>query len=334
MMNRSRQSVDTEILRLLKATGGGYVSGEELSRKLGLSRAAVWKHMEALRSSGYTIDARPRKGYMLAGRSSPFSGVEIASGLRTSVVGGDVRFFEETDSTNTRAFELARSGAPEGTVVVADAQSGGKGRIGRSWLSPPGLNLYASVILRPELHPMRAQMLTLMSAVAEAEAIGGFVPTAPLLKWPNDVLVRDKKVSGILLEMDSEGDRVKFVVAGFGVNVNMTDFPEELRGRATSIMMESGRKVSRVEFARRLLTSLDLWYARCMEEGFDPVVEAWRRSFALEGKPVRVAGYRETIEGICLGIDPDGALLVKKPGGGTVRVLSGDLVALRGVDAL
>ncbi len=217
-------------------------------------------------------------------------------------------------------------------MVVADTQRKGKGRIGRHWVSPPGVNLYTSILLRPPVLPMDAQKLTLLVAVAVAETVSGFLGRRPSLKWPNDILVGSKKLAGILLEMESEADRVKFVVAGIGVNLNMelNLVDPALRPSVTSIMEETGSPVSRVEFATALYSSVQKWYNPATEAGFDaegfkPVVEAWRGYFASEGKPVRVKSFDRIIEGVCEGIDPDGALLVRGPSGETERVISGDV---------
>jgi BirA family biotin operon repressor/biotin-[acetyl-CoA-carboxylase] ligase len=322
---------EVELIRLLKRSEG-FVSGEELKRGLGVTRSAVWKHIEALRRSGYRIDAAPRKGYRLDKARLPFNGVELASRAAPGAIGARVRFFKEIDSTNTEAFTLGRMGEPEGTVVVAERQRAGKGRIGRSWESPPGVNLYTSILLRPAVLPMDAQKLTLLTAVALADTVSAFLGCRPSVKWPNDILVGPKKLAGILLEMESEADRVKFVVVGIGVNLNMGRnlLGEPLSSRVTSIMEETGKEVSRVEFTRALYSSIEKWYNSTSEvgfgaEGFAPVIEAWRGYFVSEGKPVRVRSFESTIEGICEGIDSDGALLVRSSSGERLRIISGDV---------
>lgn len=320
-------STEVEIIRLLRETHEGFTSGQTLSARLGISRAAVWKHIEILRKAGYTIDASPSKGYRLSEGKAPFNGVEISAGLTTEFVGKRLHFFDSVESTNKKAFELGRAGEPDGTAVVADAQSGGRGRLGRFWVSPPGVNLYTSIILRPDIEPLRAHELTFVAAVATAEAVRGFVPRGPAVKWPNDLLMDSRKVAGILLEMDSEVDRVNFVVVGIGINVNMksTVFPAELRGKATSIMEKTGFEVKRTEVLRALYSSVEVWYKEYMKEGFAPVLNAWRSFFPSEGKRVKVKAFDREIEGICLGVDQGGALLVRTPSGGVERVVSGDM---------
>ncbi|HLC18551.1 MAG TPA: biotin--[acetyl-CoA-carboxylase] ligase [Thermodesulfobacteriota bacterium] len=355
---KAREAKEVEIIRLLKASagggegGGGFVSGEALSRALGVSRTAVWKHVNALRKMGYGIEAVPSKGYRLGGASAQgkaslkgaggpageevFNGVEISSGLTTDFIGKNIFFYDAIDSTNIKAIELGRSGTGEGTAVVADSQTSGKGRIGRRWESPPGVNLYTSIILRPGVSPSDAQALTLLAAVAVAEAVSVFIPRPPVVKWPNDILIGSKKVAGILMEMDAEADRVEFIVAGIGINVNMDDsmLPEELRRSATSLKEAAGGAVSRVGLARTLYSRVEKWYKIFLREGRAPVIEAWKGFFAFEGRPVRVLSFRETLEGICMGVDEHGMLLVRRPSGEIERVISGDVEEVRspGVD--
>lgn len=319
-----RESPEVRVLRLLRESE--YTSGEAISRALGISRTAVWKHIKGLRKEGFSIEASPSKGYRLSGEV-PFSGAGIISGLKTEIIGSSVHFSETLGSTNSKALELARGGAEEGTVVVSDSQTSGRGRLGRTWVSPPGANLHTSVILRPPVHPSSAHELTFVAAVATAEAVSRFVPARPTVKWPNDVQIDGMKVAGILLEMDSEVDRVKFVVVGVGVNLNVraAELPVELAAKATSVRDKSGCEVSRVEFAHALYSGMEKWYKVYLKEGFQPVLSEWRGFFDTEGKPVSVASLGATVEGMCAGVDRDGSLLVRTSSGDTVRVLSGDL---------
>ena len=317
---------EVEIIRLLKA-GSGYTSGQSLSASLGISRTAVWKHVEALRKMGYGIEASPSKGYRLL-EARPFNGVELQSLLAGNLLGSQVHFFDSIDSTNAKAFELARGGVPEGTVVVAETQTRGKGRIGRKWESPAGMNLYLSVVLRPKVAPQGAQGLTFVAALAAAEAV--FASGAkPAVKWPNDILIGGRKTAGILLEMDSEPDRVHFVVAGIGVNLNVRRdmFPEYIKDTATSLFEETGSSVDRGLFTARLLSSMERWYGVYLSEGFVPVIEAWKGWFNSAGKPVKVTFFDRTVEGTCAGVDTDGALLLEREGR-VERIISGDVEAL------
>ena len=317
---------EVEIIRLLKA-GPGYTSGQLLSASLGVSRTAVWKHITALRKMGYAIEASPSKGYRLL-ETRPFNGVELQSRLSGLAFGCQVHFFDSLDSTNARAFELARAGAPEGAVVIAETQTKGKGRIGRKWESPAGMNLYLSIILRPSVAPQGAQGLTFVAAVAAAEAVSAS-GLKPAVKWPNDILIGGRKTAGILLEMDSEPDRVHFVVAGIGVNLNMKRdmFPEYIQQTATSLLAESGSPVDRAAFTASLLASMERWYGVYLSEGFVPVLDAWKGYFRSLGKPLKVTFFDHAVEGLCAGVDEGGALLLERDGR-IERVLSGDVEAL------
>ena len=319
---------EIEIIRLLKA-GPGFTSGQRLSCALGVSRTAIWKHMEALRKSGYRIEASPSKGYRLRG-TGPFNGVEVSATLKTEFMGSEIHFFEETGSTNVKAFELARAGAPEGTVVMAESQSTGKGRIGRRWESPAGVNIYLSVILRPPVAPQNAPGLTFLAAVATAEAIAAFCPMRPIVKWPNDVLIEGGKAAGILLEMDAEPDRVHFVIVGIGINVNATRemFPEYIRNTATSLREKAGREIDRTALAARLLTGMETWYKVYLSRGFSPVLDEWKAYFGFKGSVVKVTSFDNIIKGRCLGVDDAGALILEKDSGEVVKVLSGDVEAV------
>lgn len=332
-----KESAELSIIRLLKDAGGESVSGGDLSRLLGISRTAVWKHVKALRKAGYVVTACPSKGYSLSfeAKSSPmpFNAIEINSGLETAFVGKKIFFYPELDSTNAKAARLARDGADEGTVVIAGFQSAGKGRIGRKWESPAGVNLYTSIILRPGIAPFDAQKLTIVMAVAVAEAIEKYCKKRPVVKWPNDILIASKKVAGILMEMDAEADHVNFIVAGIGVNINMnlSEMPPDIRRIATSLSEAFGQEISRIEFTRTLYSCVEKWYKKFSENGFPFVLTAWRSFFASEGKRVIVKGFNRTVEGICAGVDATGALLLRVDSGKVERIISGDVDHAGGV---
>lgn len=324
---QTKYDAEARIIRLLRE-GVGPVSGAAVSRALGVSRTAIWKHIERLRSMGYDISARPAKGYSLGPEKARlFNEVEIAYCLKTRLVGSVIHFHRTLASTNAAAFELGRSGCPDGTAVIADAQTNGKGRIGRRWESPPGVNLYTSIIIRPAIAPVHAHHLTFVAAVAVAGCAAQFLRRAPIVKWPNDVLIDTRKVAGILLEMDSEPDRVNFVVMGIGVNANMKmdALPSDVKNIATSLAREGGVEVDRATLVCALYSELEKWYKIYLERGFTPVLDAWRGYFASEGKAVRVAVFGKTIEGVCAGVDVDGALLIRKRDGAVERVVSGDV---------
>jgi len=248
-------SVSGAILQLFRESGG-FVSGEVISRELHVSRTAIWKQINSLRKAGYVIEAVPSRGYHLLSAPDLLSAGEIAAHLKAELIGRRLVCQAETASTNVDAFRLAEQGAEEGTVILSDAQSVGKGRLGRVWSSPAGVNLYCSVILRPGIKPYEAPQLTFLSAVAVARAIELVAPLRPEIKWPNDVLIDGKKVAGLLNEMSAETDGINFVVLGIGVNLNMTaeQFPADLRHPATSLLLETGRPLPsgrRTAFATR-----------------------------------------------------------------------------------
>jgi BirA family transcriptional regulator, biotin operon repressor / biotin---[acetyl-CoA-carboxylase] ligase len=318
------------VLGFLAEAGDEFVSGEAISDKLGLTRTAVWKHVESLRGQGYRIDAVPARGYRLSAIPDRLTPLELRPLLNTHDLGQVLHHFEVISSTNDHARELAEEGAGHGEVVVAESQTGGRGRRGRPWVSPPGRNAYFSVILRPELPPVRAPELTLLASVAVCDALRQ-AGVAAGIKWPNDLLVGGRKISGILTEMASEPERVHWAVIGIGVNVNATaeDFPPELRDIATSILIERGAPAPRALFVAACLTALEEWLDRHAEEGFDPVRLAWRERSDTLGREVTVKTDGRDVVGVAEDIDAVGALLVRTSAG-VERILSGDVLHLRG----
>lgn len=307
-----------------------FISGESISKQLQVSRTAVWKHITVLRAAGYVIEAVPSRGYRLVSAPDILTTEEIEPHLRCQRVGVRLVCLQETASTNSDAFRLAEEGAPEGTVVFADSQSGGKGRMGRKWASPSGVNLYCSVVLRPPIMPYEAPQLTFLSAVAVVRALESFPGIRPEIKWPNDVLIGGKKIAGLLNEMSAETDGINFVVLGIGVNINMThdQFPEDLRNPATSLGIELGHSVPRAPFAAAVLNELDRLYDQFRVHGFRPVREEWQRCCNALGRQLLVSdGGREIVRGSFDGIDEDGALLVRT-GRGVERILCGDVRVL------
>lgn len=322
--------VDGRILELFRS-GDGVVSGAALSKALGVSRTAVWKHVKGLRVKGYQIEAVPSKGYRLLSSPEILTNLDITAGLATKRVGSSVLCLKETDSTNSVAFKMAEEGAPEGTVVIADTQTAGKGRLGRVWLSPPGVNLYCSVVLRPAIAPVAACQLTFLSVVAVARAVERCTRLKPQIKWPNDILINGKKVAGLLNEMNAETEKVNFVVLGIGVNLNlrMSTLSEGLlRHPATSLLEEGGEEVDRLQFTRVLLEELDQLYDNFLVEGDGPVRAEWLARSAIKGRSVRVSQQNREFRGVVQGVDSFGALLVLLSDGTLETVLSGDVALL------
>lgn len=315
------------ILRLFRAESG-YISGEHLSRELGVSRTAIWKHISALRKNGYCIEAVPSRGYRLVSSPDTIDPHEVTAQLTTTKIGKRLEFLKLTASTNADAFRLAEDGTSEGTVVLADSQTGGKGRRGRLWSSPAGVNLYCSVVLRPAIMPHEAPQLTFLSAVAAARAIELTTKLVPEIKWPNDLLISGKKVAGLLNEMSAETDCINFVILGIGVNLNMTadQFPDDLRHPATSLFMESGVRVDRSRFTSAMLNELDRLYADFYAHGFGPVREEWQQRCNANGHRVIVNDSgTECTGGRFIGIDSDGAMLLRSDDDKLHRITCGDV---------
>ena len=315
------------ILSLFSQTPDGFVSGARISEALGVSRTAVWKHICSLRQSGYQIDAVPSRGYQLQQSPDILIPEAIQSGLDSGLVGSRILCLEETDSTNLQACRLGDENAEEGLVVIADRQTSGKGRMGRQWESPGGVNLYASVLLRPPVLPFEAPKLTFLSAVAVCRAIKACTGLQPTVKWPNDILLNGAKVAGLLNEMSSETDQVHYVVLGIGVNLNMRpeQFPADLRYPATSLAIVTGSPVSRLDFARSLLAQVDQLYRLYLDRGSAPILTLWTELCDLTGKQVLVDCNERRIEGTMDGLAEDGALLVRTKTGKMECVYAGDV---------
>jgi len=311
------------ILALLYAAGNVAVSGQELSRQLAVSRNAVWKQINNLRNLGYAIVAEPSRGYRLQASADSLHAAALSDLLGSSRIGSRVVFLQETASTNATAFTMATEGAAEGTVIIAEHQTGGKGRLGRKWASPAGVNLYCSIILRPPIQPVAAPQLTFLSVIAVARAVEKLTPLPTRIKWPNDLLINGRKIAGLLNEMSAETDKVNFVILGIGVNLNMSadQFPPELRHPASSLFLESGAKVDRTEFARVMLQELDSLYAVFLEEGYAPARREWLERSRLAGAMVTVTDNGSVRTGRVSGIDDYGALLLDTG----EQILSGDV---------
>lgn len=318
---------DEEILRLLRERSSDFLSGEEMSHLLKVSRTAIWKRVKHLRTLGYEIEASTHKGYRLVRSPDLLTPSEVSPLLKTKWIGRTIHYFHAIDSTNSKAYELALAGAEEGEVVIAESQEKGRGRLGRKWFSPPFLNLYLSVILRPKIPPHQASLITLMAAVATADAVQKLSKLSPSIKWPNDILLEGRKVAGLLNEIHSEMDRIHFVILGIGVNLNMGAkmFSKEIQEVATSLKKEMGQVISRKAFLQALLLELEMWYEIFLKEGALPVLKAWRDRAQIEGRSVKVTSLGETLSGIAVDIDSDGALILETGDGEQKRIVAGDV---------
>jgi BirA family transcriptional regulator, biotin operon repressor / biotin---[acetyl-CoA-carboxylase] ligase len=307
------------------------LSGAEMSKTLGISRSAVWKHIKTLRREGYRIEAKPASGYRLVGVPSHPTPWEIQAGLGTAHIGKRIYTFSQASSTNEVAFRLALKGAEEGEVVLAESQTEGKGRMGRPWESPAGLNIYLSIILRPRIVPSKTPLITLMAAVACAEAMDEVAGLLPAIKWPNDLLLERKKLGGILTEADMELDRINFVVVGIGINVNMTrsSFPSSIKDTATSLQEALGREISRIALTQAILRHMEQWYQRLGQGRGEEITRRWKELALIEGQQIEVTSLGEVVRGTALDIDEDGALLVQTDNTTIRRIVAGD-VTLKG----
>jgi BirA family biotin operon repressor/biotin-[acetyl-CoA-carboxylase] ligase len=315
--------------RILQESEGKFVSGQEIGGRLGTSRAAVWKQVQGLRRRGFCIEGARGAGYRLLGRPDLIEEPELFSRLSLPEFWKAFHFFPIIDSTNARAVEFAGKGAADAAIVCADAQTSGRGRLGRRWESPPGLNLYLSLLLRPSVDPTLAPQLTLVTAVALAAAVEGVSGLRAGLKWPNDVYLGERKAAGILAEMSADPDRLRYVVIGVGLNVNAesSDFPGELREKATSLKIVAGMAFRRVEVLARFLDSFAECYGAYLSGGFKALLPSFRDRDVLAGKKALLRQGGEEARGMVLGVDESGMLLFRREGRSRPeKVASGEIL--------
>lgn len=305
-----------------------FLSGQYLADLIGCSRTAVWKHIEELRKEGFELEAVRRKGYRIVKTPQNVSADEIRLGLKTEFIGQNIHYEETVISTQKIAHRLSMENAPEGTLVIADEQLNGKGRLGRSWHSPKYTGVWMSIILRPNIPIGKAPQLTLLTAVAVVQAIQEETELEPQIKWPNDILLNGKKVTGILTELHAEADKIHSVIIGIGINVNQQqeDFPEELHPVATSLSIASGgKKINRAALIRAALTRMEKLYLLYLEKGFEPIRLLWE-SYALSiGKMITARTLTGSIYGKALGITEDGVLRLEDQNGKIHHVYSADI---------
>ncbi len=318
--------MEEKILKVLREAKSGYLSGEDFSKKLGVTRASIWKHMEHLRKMGYDIEAQPHHGYRLVSSPDELTALELSWNLKTKSIGKDIHSFDVINSTNDKAYELAEGGAADGTIVVAGAQTKGKGRMGRRWSSPKG-GIYLSLILRPKMMPTDLAKITLIAAVSVAETIREKTGIECLIKWPNDILVGKNKLCGILTELKAEQDSTAFVILGIGINANIK--PHILPKHATSISKELGRDLQRTDFTKALLKNIETHYILFKENKFKRIIEEWKNLSATLNRRVKIAYKTHTIEGQAIDLDENGSLVVRLDNGLNERILAGDVTLVR-----
>ncbi len=318
-----------KILEELKKTDE-YISGEELGERLGVSRAAIWKSIQKLKQKGYIIEAISNKGYYLVPEQDLYNAIEIKEALNTKLIGKQLYFCDEVDSTNNDIRKRAREGEKEGTVVVAEIQTAGKGRRGKTWQSPKGTGIWFSILLRPNITPPEAPLLTLLAGLAVCRAVQQQTGLEAQIKWPNDILIAGKKICGILTELDAEMDSVHFIITGIGINVNIESFPEELQQTATSLKIEKGENISRKKILIAVIEEFEKIYLQYEKEcSFLTFREEYKKNCINIGKELKVLSKQPfTAKGI--DITEQGELIVEKSTGERVTVLSGE-VSIRNI---
>lgn len=303
-----------------------YISGDEIASRLGISRQGLWKHIQELKDAGYDIVAVPHLGYRLQSSPDRLSGMEVSYGLGTRFIAKKIHYFEHLSSTMDFAMQLGMQSAPGGTVVIAESQTKGRGRLGRTWLSPKYKGIYFSVLLRQKISPSEAPVLTLLSAVSICEAVKSFCGLECRIKWPNDVFLDNKKVAGVLTEINAEMDKVNFVVIGIGLNVN--NDRKSLIPQAVSLKEQLGQELNRVCLLQELLRRMEDNCFLLEKEGPGPVIDKWRNFNLTLGSRVRVHFQDRYVEGQAAGIDNDGSLLIRKDSGLIQKIFSGDILHL------
>ena len=319
------------VLTALKERNGEWVSGEALSKILNVSRTTIWKQVKTLLAEGYEVEASPKKGYRISAVADLLSCEEVRPGLLTEIFGQKEYFYyREIDSTNKRARTLATEGYPEGTVVVAEKQTDGRGRRGRNWYSPSNQGIYVSIILRPVFPLKQLSRVSLLTAVAVAEALEQELNLQPSIKWPNDILIDGKKIAGILSEAVTDMDSIEYIVIGIGLNINNPpqDFPADLRTPATSALAENDHPGSRIKVLRRLLLSLEKHYNLLQSGDFAHTLEIARRLSLVIGQEVRLEESNIFISGLAIDIDDSGFLLVQDQTGSIHTIMSGEINVL------
>lgn len=300
-----------EILRLLRSADG-YISGQELCNRFGVSRTAVWKAINQLKEAGYEIEAQQNKGYRLMAAPDLMTEAEIKSLMHTDWVAKEVLYFDTIDSTNTKAQELAEKGYPSGTLVVADKQESGKGRRGRSWVSPSGTGIFMTLMIKPDINPNNASMLTLVAALAVAKAITSVTGEEAMIKWPNDIVINGKKVCGILTEMNAQFDYINHIVVGIGINVHNESFPEEISQMASSLMIEAGgKRFHRAQIIAETMSYFEQYYDTFLNtQDLSALVREYDELLVNRNKSVRVLDPKEPFDGKAMGITSKGELIV------------------------
>lgn len=322
-----QSGIRNSLLALFSKAGNDYVSGQKISEELGCSRTAVWKHVESLRSEGYELEAVRRLGYRIVAKPDKISENEIRLGLDTNILGREIHYRDVLPSTNIKALQLAAEGAVEGTLVVTDEQTSGRGRMNRTWHSPSGKGVWMSLILTPDIPVAKTPQLTLLTAVAVAQALEEVSSLQMQIKWPNDILCNGKKIVGILTELQAEADRVSSIIVGIGINVNQSqsDFPTEIQSIASSLSIEQKTMFDRARIIQTILKKFEERYLEFLSDGFKSIKPIWESYAAIQGKEITARTLQGLISGKSLGIDDEGVLLLVTKEGDIKKIYSADI---------
>lgn len=315
----------------LMSKSDDFVSGQWLSQQLGCTRTAIWKHIQHLKSLGYEFEASSRKGYRLLSKPEKMDGSEIQRQLTTKTFGRNMKLLQSTTSTQQAAHEWYATGASEGSLIVAEEQTSGKGRMGRTWHSPPGKGIWMSMILQPRIGMHRMPQLTLLAAVALCRSLRKSTGLDLGIKWPNDLLLNEKKISGILLESAGEDERLTYIVAGIGINVNwhQDDFPKDLQEKSTSLRIATGKRFKREQLLARFLNEWEPLYDLFLHKGFEPIRLLWETYSVTLGKQIAMRTSSGIFKGKALKLDADGALIIETENGSVQSFYAGDIQQLR-----
>lgn len=322
-----QSEIRKELLDAFTTAGEAFLSGQHLAELIGCSRTAVWKHIEELRKEGFELEAVRNKGYRILKTPEKVTADEVRLGLTTNFIGRNIHYMESVESTQKIAHRFASEDAPEGTVIIAEEQLSGRGRMARKWHSPKYTGIWMSMIIRPNIPLSNAPQLTLLAAVAIVQAIEEMTDLIPEIKWPNDILINGKKVTGILTELQAEADRIHSIIIGIGINVNQKndDFPDELKEIATSLFIESKEMVSRAELIKSIFKHFEKLYSLYLEQGFLPIKLLWEGYTTSIGKNIKARTLTKTIEGTALGITNDGVLQLEDMAGTIHHIYSADI---------
>jgi BirA family biotin operon repressor/biotin-[acetyl-CoA-carboxylase] ligase len=325
--------VKEEIIKLLKENENNFISGEKISGSLGITRAAIWKYMKAIKADGYEIESISRKGYRLISSPDLLTSEEIAPNLNTKYIGKKVIYFDSIDSTNNEAKKLANLGEDEGTVIIAEEQKMGRGRLGRQWVSPKYKGIWMSIILRPDINPIHVSKTTQIAAAAVCKSLLDMNIQA-LIKWPNDIVLSGKKVCGILTEMSAELNRVNYVIVGMGINVNveLEEFHDEVKKVATSLKIEQGEYIQRKKLVAMILNNFENLYEEfIVNESIDKSIKICREFSALIGKDIKIIERGNETKCKAIDLSKEGKLIVQYDDGRVEEIISGE-VSVRGMN--